>query len=123
MKRAAALLLAGLMTLAVPAGAETYRLSTGGPPNHPWGYGARVWADRVAERTGGRIVFDVVPGLGQAGVDGMDAFAALSGGSIDAAVGSSLAWSGQVPSLALFALPCLIDGPDDLDPVLNISYR
>ena len=119
MRRAILVLLAGLMALAMPAHAETYRLSTGGPPNHPWGYGARLWADLVAGRTQGRIVFDVVPGLEQAGVDGMDAFAALSSGAIDAAVGSSLAWSGQVPSLGLFALPCLIDGPDDLETLVT----
>ncbi len=108
-----------LLALTAPAAAETYLLSTGGPPNHPWGFGARFWAERVAQRTQGRIVFNVVPDLPQAGIEGIDELDALASGTIDAAVGSSLAWSGAVPSLALFGLPCLIDGPGDLEAVIT----
>lgn len=110
-----------LVALAGTAAAETYLMSTGGPPNHPWGYGARLWADLVAERTQGRIVFTVVPDLPAAGEEGVLEFDALARGEIDAAVGSSLAWSGAVPSLALFGLPCLVDGPDDLETLVTGS--
>ena len=108
-----------LLGLSGPAAAESYVLSTGGPPNHPWGYGARLWADLVAERTEGRIVFNVVPGLLQAGPGGTEEFSGLAGGTIDAAVGSSLVWSADLPSMALFSLPCLIDGPDDLEGLVT----
>lgn len=113
------IVLAFVVGLCAPAAAETYLLSTGGPPNHPWGFGARYWAERVKQRTEGRIVFNVVPDLPQAGIDGAGEFDALVSGRIDAAVGSSLAWSGQVPSLAFFALPCLIDGPGDLEALVT----
>lgn len=105
--------------LALPAHGETYVLSTGGPPNHPWGYGARLWADLVAERTGGRIVFDVVPYLPEAGPAGTREVDGLATGAIDAAVGSSLAWAAEISPLGLFALPCLIDGPGDLEALVT----
>jgi len=116
---AAGLLSICLLAVALSVRAETYVLSSGGPPNRPWGYGARLWADMVAERTQGRIVFNVVPDLALVGRDGVGEFVALASGRIDAALGSSLAWSGDVPSLALFALPCLIDGPGDLEALVT----
>ena len=101
------------------AHAETYLLSTGAPINHPWGFGARLWADLVAERTDGRIVFDVVPDAVAAGEGGLLEFSALSRGVIDLAVGSSLVWSRDVPSLGLFALPCLVTNEQELEQVVT----
>jgi TRAP-type C4-dicarboxylate transport system substrate-binding protein len=101
------------------AHAETYLLSTGAPINHPWGFGARLWADLVAERTDGRIVFDVVPDAVAAGEGGELEFSALSRGVIDLAVGSSLIWSRDVPSLGLFALPCLVTNEQELEEIVT----
>ncbi|MGY8994990.1 MAG: TRAP transporter substrate-binding protein, partial [Alphaproteobacteria bacterium] len=110
-----------LLALAIGnvAQAETYLLSTGAPINHPWGFGARLWADLVAERSEGRIVFDVVPNAVAAGEGGVLEFSALSRGVIDLAVGSSLVWSRDVPALGLFALPCLITNEQELEQIVT----
>ena len=110
-----------LLALAIGnvAQAETYLLSTGAPINHPWVFGARLWADLVAERSEGRIVFDVVPNAVAAGEGGVLEFSALSRGVIDLAVGSSLVWSRDVPALGLFALPCLITNEQELEQIVT----
>jgi len=94
-------------------------MSTGAPPTHPWGYGARLWADLVAEASGGDIVFDVVPHAAEAGDGGVLEFQALQEGRIDAAVGSSLVWADDIPVLGLFAVPCLAPNASSLQAVVE----
>ena len=115
-KRRFAGLLAGLVAsvtfgLATPAAAaykDEYKLSTVLGEAFPWGWGAKRWADLVAEKTDGRIKIKVYPGTSLVSGDQTKEFTALRQGIIDMAVGSTINWSPQVRELNLFALPFLM---------------
>jgi len=87
------------------------KLSTALGPAYAQGKAGEVWAALISERSAGRIVVKHFPGTTLAQGDPAHEFPALRDGAIDLAVGSSLAWSAQVPALNLLALPWLV--PDD----------
>lgn len=110
-------MLAGLFAsaalgLSMPAAAADYKveykLSTVLGEAFPWGWGAKRWADLVAEKTDGRIKIKVYPGTSLVSGDQTKEFTALRQGIIDMAVGSTINWSPQVRELNLFALPFLM---------------
>ena len=106
---AATLLAVGLPT-AAPAQAkykDEYRMSLVLGNALPWGQGGQVWADKVRERTNGRINIKLYPGTSLVQGDQTREFSAIRQGVIDMAVGSTINWSPQVKALNLFSLPFL----------------
>ena len=105
---------ASLLALGSPAAlAQTaykseYRMSLVLGPAFPWGKGGELWANKVRERTQGRINIKLYPGVSLIQGDQTREFSALRQGVIDMAVGSTINWSPQVKQLNLFSLPFLM---------------
>src|SRR5262249_49237699 len=117
--RGAGIAAALVATLALPAcgqprpgeSSAEIKLSTALGPAYAQGRAGEVWAALISERSAGRLVVKHSPGATLAQRDPAGEVPALRDGAIDLAVGSSLAWSAQVPALNLLALPGLV--PDD----------
>lgn len=104
---------AAALTFATPAAlAQTYkseyRMSLVLGTAFPWGKGGELWANKVRERTQGRINIKLYPGVSLIQGDQTREFSALRQGVIDMAVGSTINWSPQVKQLNLFSLPFLM---------------
>ncbi|RCX10187.1 DctP family TRAP transporter solute-binding subunit [Extensimonas vulgaris] len=97
---------------AAPAAAQTYkseyRMSLVLGPSFPWGKGGELWADKVRQKTNGRINIKLYPGVSLIQGDQTREFSALRQGVVDMAVGSTINWSPQVKQLNLFSLPFLM---------------
>ncbi len=85
-----------------------YRMSLVLGTAFPWGKGGELWANKVRERTEGRINIKLYPGVSLIQGDQTREFSALRQGVIDMAVGSTINWSPQVKQLNLFSLPFLM---------------
>ena len=100
------------LAFSTPALAQTaykseYRMSLVLGTAFPWGQGGQLWADKVRERTNGRINIKLYPGTSLVQGDQTREFSAIRQGVIDMAVGSTINWSPQVKALNLFSLPFL----------------
>ena len=99
-------------TFSLPAAAQNYkseyRMSLVVGPAFPWGKGGEIWANKVKEKTNGRINIKLYPGVSLIQGDQTREFSALRQGVIDRAVGSTINWSPQVRALNLFSLPFLM---------------
>ena len=99
-------------TFSLPAAAQNYkseyRMSLVVGPAFPWGKGGEIWANKVKEKTNGRINIKLYPGVSLIQGDQTREFSALRQGVIDMAVGSTINWSPQVRQLNLFSLPFLM---------------
>lgn len=99
-------------TFSLPAAAQNYkseyRMSLVVGPAFPWGKGGEIWANKVKEKTNGRINIKLYPGVSLIQGDQTREFSALRQGVIDMAVGSTINWSPQVKQLNLFSLPFLM---------------
>ena len=106
---AATLLAVGLPTAAQAQAKykDEYRMSLELGTAFPWGQGGQLWADKVRERTNGRINIKLYPGTSLVQGDQTREFSAIRQGVIDMAVGSTINWSPQVKALNLFSLPFL----------------
>ena len=106
---AATLLAVGLPTAAQAQAKykDEYRMSLVLGTAFPWGQGGQLWADKVRERTNGRINIKLYPGTSLVQGDQTREFSAIRQGVIDMAVGSTINWSPQVKQLNLFSLPFL----------------
>lgn len=106
------------MAQAQPAGYKSeYRMSLVLGPAFPWGKGGELWANKVRERTQGRINIKLYPGVSLIQGDQTREFSALRQGVIDMAVGSTINWSPQVKQLNLFSLPFLFPDYAAVDAV------
>lgn len=105
---AAALAFTSPAALAQTAYKSEYRMSLVLGTAFPWGKGGELWANKVRERTQGRINIKLYPGVSLIQGDQTREFSALRQGVIDMAVGSTINWSPQVKSLNLFSLPFLM---------------
>ena len=105
---AAALALSAAPALAQGNYKSEYRMSLVLGTAFPWGKGGEIWANKVRERTNGRINIKLYPGVSLIQGDQTREFSALRQGVIDMAVGSTLNWSPQIKELNLFALPFLM---------------
>ena len=105
---AAALAFTAPAALAQTAYKSEYRMSLVLGPAFPWGKGGELWANKVRERTQGRINIKLYPGVSLIQGDQTREFSALRQGVIDMAVGSTINWSPQVKQLNLFSLPFLM---------------
>ncbi|QEA13327.1 DctP family TRAP transporter solute-binding subunit [Comamonas flocculans] len=105
---------ATLLTLGLPpAQAQSsykseYRMSLVVGTAFPWGKGGEIWANKVKEKTNGRINIKLYPGVSLIQGDQTREFSALRQGVIDMAIGSTINWSPQVKQLNLFSLPFLM---------------
>ena len=99
-------------TFSLPAAAQNYkseyRMSLVVGPAFPWGKGGEIWANKVREKTNGRINIKLYPGVSLIQGDQTREFSALRQGVIDMAIGSTINWSPQVRQLNLFSLPFLM---------------
>ena len=105
---AAALAFTAPAALAQTAYKSEYRMSLVLGTAFPWGKGGELWANKVRERTNGRINIKLYPGVSLIQGDQTREFSALRQGVIDMAVGSTINWSPQVRQLNLFSLPFLM---------------
>ena len=87
------------------------RLSTAQGPAFPLGKAGERWAQLVNEQAGGAFEVKQYPGAVLAGRDPGREFAAVRDGAADLAVGSALAWSGQLPAFGAYVLPWLAAEP------------
>ena len=85
-----------------------YRMSLVVGTAFPWGKGGEIWANKVREKTNGRINIKLYPGVSLIQGDQTREFSALRQGVIDMAIGSTINWSPQVKQLNLFSLPFLM---------------
>ena len=103
---------AAAIAFSAPAMAQSYkseyRMSLVLGTAFPWGKGGELWANKVRERTQGRINIKLYPGVSLIQGDQTREFSALRQGVIDMAVGSTINWSPQVKQLNLFSLPFLM---------------
>ena len=106
---AATLLAVGLPTAAQAQAKykDEYRMSLVLGTAFPWGQGGQLWADKVRERTNGRINIKLYPGTSLVQGDQTREFSAIRQGVIDMAVGSTINRSPQDKALNLFSLPFL----------------
>jgi len=97
--------------LSAPAAAQNYKseykMSLVLGTAFPWGKGGEIWANKVREKTNGRINIKLYPGVSLIQGDQTREFSALRQGVIDMAIGSTINWSPQVKQLNLFSLPFL----------------
>lgn len=113
---------AAALAFSAPALAQTnykseYRMSLVLGTAFPWGKGGEIWANKVRERTQGRINIKLYPGVSLIQGDQTREFSALRQGVIDMAVGSTINWSPQVKALNLFSLPFLFPDYAAVDAV------
>ena len=108
MAAAAALAFTAPAAIAQTAYKSEYRMSLVLGTAFPWGKGGELWANKVRERTQGRINIKLYPGVSLIQGDQTREFSALRQGVIDMAVGSTINWSPQVKQLNLFSLPFLM---------------
>ena len=114
---AAALAFASPMAMAETKYKSEYRMSLVLGTAFPWGKGGELWADKVRERTQGRINIKLYPGTSLVQGDQTREFSALRQGVIDMAVGSTINWSPQIKSLNLFSMPFLFPNFKAVDAV------
>ena len=112
---AAALAFTAPAAIAQTAYKSEYRMSLVLGTAFPWGKGGELWANKVRERTNGRINIKLYPGVSLIQGDQTREFSALRQGVIDMAVGSTINWSPQVKQLNLFSLPFLMPDYKALD--------
>src|SRR5574343_1754886 len=105
---AAALAFTAPAAIAQTAYKSEYRMSLVLGTAFPWGKGGELWANKVRERTQGRINIKLYPGVSLIQGDQTREFSALRQGVIDLAIGSTINWSPQVKQLNLFSLPFLM---------------
>ncbi|GGH53108.1 exported protein [Comamonas phosphati] len=114
---AVALAFASPMAMAETKYKSEYRMSLVLGTAFPWGKGGELWADKVRERTQGRINIKLYPGTSLVQGDQTREFSALRQGVIDMAVGSTINWSPQIKSLNLFSMPFLFPNFKAVDAV------
>ena len=114
---AAALAFTAPAAVAQTAYKSEYRMSLVLGTAFPWGKGGELWANKVRERTNGRINIKLYPGVSLIQGDQTREFSALRQGVIDMAVGSTINWSPQVKQLNLFSLPFLFPDYAAVDAV------
>ncbi|NCO28029.1 MAG: hypothetical protein COS15_04620 [Caldiserica bacterium CG02_land_8_20_14_3_00_36_38] len=96
-----------------------YTMQVNVGPAFGWGMGAQKWADLVKENTGGLI--NIKPYFGSALLAGKQTnwFQAVSEGSIDFVMDSTINASAVIKSLNLFSLPFFINTYENVDKIEN----
>lgn len=108
--------------IAMPAEAKDpleLKLSAAVGPAFPLGRAAERWAQLAEGSAAGAFTVKFHPGASLAQRDPAREFIALRDGAAQLAVGSALAWSAQVPALAVVALPWLAPDRRTLDALVD----
>jgi TRAP-type C4-dicarboxylate transport system substrate-binding protein len=100
---------------AADAPAAEWKLTVASGPAFPLGRAAARWAQILNDARFGDATVKTYPGATLARRDPLREFLALKDGSADLGVGSALAWSPQVPALAVYALPWSAPTPRALE--------
>jgi TRAP-type C4-dicarboxylate transport system substrate-binding protein len=101
-----------------PDGAKELKLSTAVGPAYALGVAGEHWAKRIAEKSKGKLSAKLFPGAILSQRDAARELVALSDGTADLAIGSSLYWSAQIPALGVVGLPWLAAERAQLDALL-----
>jgi tripartite ATP-independent transporter DctP family solute receptor len=114
------LVLGTSLTIAQPARAKVMKmkLATVTPPHHAYNEGAREFARRIKEATGGAIDIRVYPG-GQLGKGERELLEGMQMGTIDLAVTATGPISGFSQSMMVLDLPFLFRNYHHVDMVLD----
>ncbi|WP_428929344.1 DctP family TRAP transporter solute-binding subunit [Marinibacterium sp. SX1] len=106
-----------LALLAVPglAAAQTFRLSSETNENSSRTQGGQKFADLLAEASGGEMKVKVFPNAVLTGGDQLKQAEMLGRGALDFSVTSAITISNVVPEMAVFSLPYLFSGYDEVD--------
>lgn len=110
--------LATAMAVALGAGAvtaETLRLSHNTGDGTTWHKGAEKFGELLAERSGGEIDVRVFPNAQLAGGDQMRQADMVGRGALDLVVTSAINVTPLVPEMAVFSLPYLYSGYEQVD--------
>jgi len=114
MRRLLLACLAAPMLALAQAPPPELKLSVAVAPAFPLGAAAKAWGEALAAAPDGAVASKLHPGASLAQRDPAREFLALRDGAADLAVGSALAWSAQLPALAIYALPWLAPEREDL---------
>jgi TRAP-type transport system periplasmic protein len=104
---------------ALDAPPQPLKLSTAQGPAYPLGKAGEIWATLIRERSGGRLAVTHFPGATLSSRDPAREFGALRDRTFDLAVGSTFAWSAQVPQLNVLALPWLVPDAPELEALIE----
>lgn len=98
---------------------KEYTMQVNVGPAFGWGMGAQKWADLVKDKTNGLI--NIKPYFGSSLLAGKQTnwFQAVSEGSIDFVMDSTINASGVVKELNLFSLPFFINTYENVDKIEN----
>ncbi|MCL3883046.1 DctP family TRAP transporter solute-binding subunit [Marivita sp. GX14005] len=113
--RAAAVALFAGATLAVPAGAETLRLSHNTGDATTWHQGAEKFGELLSEKTDGAFDVRVFPNAQLSGGDQMKQAEMVGRGALDLVLTSAINVTPLVPEMAVFSLPYLYANYDQVD--------
>jgi len=109
--------LAGILMLSVPALAQTARLGYVPTEDHPVGLASVFFAEKVAEKTEGRITIDTF-GNGVLGSE-PQLQSSIQGGFLDVMVGPTSNLVGSVPGYLIFDLPFFYPDFKAVDAVMD----
>jgi TRAP-type transport system periplasmic protein len=98
--------------------ASELKLSTAVAPAFALGRAGARWTELVNEGAAGAFEVRQYPGATLVQRDAARELPGLRTGAADLAVGSALAWSAQLPALAIFSLPWLASEPRELDALV-----
>src|SRR6266849_4108574 len=104
---------------ALDAPPQPLKLSTAQGPAYPMGKAGEIWAELIRERSGERLEVTHFPGATLSSRDPAREFGALRDRAFELAVGSTFAWSAQVPQLNVLALPWLVPGARELEALID----
>lgn len=107
-------------TLATPALAVTWDLSSEYPATSLQGLTAENFAELVTEKTGGEVEIIVHHG-GALGYKSVDQFDAVGDGAVQAASSAFVAWTGIDPIFQLSSLPFLAPTLDDVARLYDLA--
>ncbi|MEN3793511.1 DctP family TRAP transporter solute-binding subunit [Fulvimarina sp. MAC3] len=98
-----------------PALAETFRLSHNTNDTTTWQKGAEKFNELLEERSGGEMDIRIFPNAQLTGGDQMKQAEMVGRGSLDFVVTSAINVTPLVPEMAVFSLPYLYGGYEDVD--------
>ncbi|MER0240003.1 DctP family TRAP transporter solute-binding subunit [Fulvimarina sp. MAC8] len=98
-----------------PALAETFRLSHNTNDTTTWQKGAEKFNELLEERSGGEMDIRIFPNAQLTGGDQMKQAEMVGRGSLDFVVTSAINVTPLVPEMAVFSLPYLYSGYEDVD--------
>ncbi|MDY8110187.1 DctP family TRAP transporter solute-binding subunit [Fulvimarina sp. 2208YS6-2-32] len=103
------------LSTALPAAAETFRLSHNTNDTTTWQKGAEKFNELLSEKSGGEMDVRIFPNAQLTGGDQMKQAEMVGRGALDFVVTSAINVTPLVPEMAVFSLPYLYSGYEDVD--------